>query len=454
MFHSQLLGTVVVTRRKTATKGWNPETQKNETEQRRVQTSIKVRPAPWLFSTGYEIRAEEIISRYGGNQLKYVLEPLKYARISNFIDTRLGDLVALQAVLTERKFSINDLDEHTGLNLLSLYLEALQNDWLLAEFFHPEEIEKNTYGAEIIRTCRWLVSQGLTHDFTPDYPFVRDNASHLDAPMNKYDAFKQVQEYESFLLESTDSAPSLQRAQMLLFFGLSSPDHSQLLKSKVIDLIQEAAVDHDRDVLAAEEKRFWADKDIINYDIVNVIASSMLQLARIPRQSMSAMRRTALKGPRRFFYKCLTNEAVLADALGPSKSPEEKEEHITGFANYLASCRSLALLSDGFGEHLFRVIRIRKNELFRTQVLEYWRATLKKAYYDPDRYEHPERSALGPHDISDAVPWTDLDAVTEYFTSLELSPDPPEDLQSRGATSKSLGSRIATVGLEFVTSIA
>lgn len=451
IFHAPLLGTVVVTRRKTVTKHWNSETQQNETEQQRVQTSIKVRPAPWLFSTAYEIRAEEITSRYGRSNLSIVLEPLKYARITHVISTRDGDLGRLQTVLTERKFSIKDRDQGTGGNLLSLYLDALRGDWFHAECNPEEEIEKNSHRAAIVRTCRWLVSQGLTYDFTADDPFLSETGMHLGAPMNQYEALTQVQEYESLLLESTDSAPCLPRAKMLLSFGLSNPDHSQQLKSTVVDLIQEAAVDNGPEILAAEEKKFWAAKDIINPDIISVIASSMLQLARVPKHSMQTMRRQALKGPRRFFYKILTDKAVLTDLQRRIKSPEDMEEDIAACANFLGSCRSLALLNDGFGEHLFRVIR--KNEFLQTELLAFWRATLKKAYYDPVYYEHPERCAVNAAEVSDAGPWRDLDAVTDYFTSLELAPDPSEDPQAPEAQSRSLVSRIATVGLEFVTSI-
>lgn len=485
IFHAPLLGTVVVTRRKTVTKHWNSQSQQNETEQQRVQTSIRVRPAPWLFSTAYEIRAEEIISRYGSCNLSIVLEPLRYARISGSIDATIGDLAGLQTILTERKFSIKDRDEYTGNNLLGLYLDALEGDWFHAEC-NPlvPEVEEATHRADIVRTCRWLVSQGLTHDFKADDSFI-NSCMHLGAPKNKTDAFKQVQEYESLLLESTDSGPCIPRAKMLLLFGCSNPDHSQRLRSTVVDLIQEAAVDHGPEILAAEEKRFWADQDIFTADGVSVIASSMLQLARIPKHSKRTMCRKALKGPRRMLYRWLTDETFLTGCQ--LQSQQGMEDASRDIANLLGLCRSLALLSDGFGEHLFRVIR--KNDSVKNlHVLELWRAGLKKANYDPDCFEYPERSTISPTEGSDAeskrgdvhcsgttnhlsqsgelryehalvqpkheIPsWTDLDAVTEYFTSLELAPDPAEESQPPEAQSKSIVSRIATVGLELVTSL-
>lgn len=476
MFHSPLLGTVVVTRRRMITKKWNAEAQQYEPEQEGIQTDIRIRPAPWLFSAAYEIRAEKIMTRYGSSNLSIVLETLSYAPISDMLDIQSGNLAELQTLLSARKFSLRDRDERNEKTLLGLSIEALTSDWFYAGCNPEEEVEKATHSADIVRTCRWLVSQGLTYDFQPDDPFIT-GFMHLGSPANSYNALKQVQEYESLLLESTDSSPCLQRAKMLLLFGFQNEEHSQQLRSTVVDLMQEAAVDHGPDILASDEKAFWADSDFINPGIVSVIMGSMLHVARTPSPSLQSERRKALKGPRRILYRMI-------NTLGRGASSEaDREDFVKCMSVLLRICRSLAPLDDGFGAHLTDVVG------GNGPLLELWRDSLRRAGYKPERFLGPERDGENAHRMggSSALPpaepqefrsctasgpisskpagrldaqsscehpsWTDLDAVTACFTSLELAPDPAADSHPAEAQSKGLVSRIATVGLEFVTSI-
>ena len=355
MFHNPLLGTVLVSRRASVAKEWNAELRRYEKRYDSFNTIVRVRPAPWLLQRGYEIRVEELMTRYGDSTLNISLDALRYSPLTS-ADRQIlrnGDLGKLQRRLEERTMSIKDRDPQSGMNLLESTMEALMADWI------NWETDPNPTGSKsrlIVKTARWLVSQGLTFDFGPDRNkrLIEDRV-YTSAPEDKQDLPNQVYELECLLLESTENAPCLERVKTLLFFAICNPERSRQLRCTILELINEAAVDHGPEYFAEAERQYWAKEEPIDFGMESVIACSMLQLAKPLQENSLSMRRQILKGPRRLLYKCLsllpkTTLAVLQDS-----DPSETDQAIAIIANILDLCKSLAILDDGFGDHLMNI---------------------------------------------------------------------------------------------------
>ena len=397
MFHNPLLGTVLVTRRVSVAKEWNTERQCYEKRHDGVSTIIRVRPSPWLLDRGYEIRKEDLITRYGESTLHFSLDALRYTPLTaaNRAMLRDGDLSKLQRKLEERTMSLKDRDPESGMNLLESTMEALSSDWFNWEMDSYSTGSKSRF---IVRTARWLLSQGLTYDFDTDrnrrllYDYM-----YLGAPECKDDLQNQVYELECLLLESTENASCIERAKTLLFFAMCNPERSQDLRFTILDLIQEAAVDYGPQYFAEMKRKFWATGEPIGLGMESVIACSLLQMAKTMPEDGSSMRRHVLSGPRRLIYRSLLYLQETKQDASQELSLFEKDHIIGGIANILDLCKSLAILDDGFGDHL-------TNLACRDHYLDDLLKVLERAFYDPDafmtRHRQQQRSLKHPVELT------------------------------------------------------
>ena len=482
MFHNRFLGTVLVGRRKSVAKTWNDKDQRYEKQNQSFQTIVRVRPAPWLLSKGYEVKFEELLLHYGGSSLNISLDALRYVPIKNqFNDDlfRLGDLSGLQHILEKRIISIKDRDQYTQKNLLELSMSSLSMDWLF------EEIDPDMVGSKrrcIVQMSRWLVSQGLSYDFNIDPEFF-DSWFFLCPPQDKpkNEVAAEMYELECLLLEGTENAPCLPRTVALILFVMANEEHSRQLLCTIQDLITEAAVDQEADYFAEKERVFWGKvkddpSEIFVPGMENVIASSMLQLAKLVKGDDATSRRMALEGSRRILCKLFNimgSKAIMTEHALPST----RDENIITVSRILVLCRNMDILNDGFGEHF-------TNLACAHQCLDIWFEGLRMARYNPELFwsshlraggleeylleaGHCEngmcwdssasykngsckRHAHDPARLGDNS-FDSLDRVTKYYTE----PAEVEDalLIAEIPESEGLRYRVTAVGVESLSSI-
>ncbi|MCJ1478572.1 hypothetical protein MMC13_007253 [Lambiella insularis] len=455
-YHSPWLGTVMVSRRTTAIKEWNVDDQQYEEQKSTVQMSIKVQPAPWLLVRGYEVRLENLIARYGASSLNVALEPISYAPLTTTYaaGTAVKDL---QGLLANRKFSTKDRDILSGQNLLEITMTELESDWGWYEVFDQTMFKKRN----MIQTARWLVSRGLTYDFRESGPFL-NSFMHLGPPdesLNNFEAY----ELESLLLESTESAPCLPRAKMLLLYALQNPGHSLFLMTTIQDIVIEASVNCSPHIFAIEEEEFWKSEDIFSPGIAFVVLRSMLKLAKVsqPADDKGIYKHeseVALEGPRKILYKmlCVQHELV-----------NDEDDYTGSVANYLILCKVIPFLGNGFGAYTSHIA-------CKHHRLHLWLKALQKASYDPTSsvmkpcFTRQDGSELyfdclsadnsGPDGLEKYWPkkarsWDDLEQASDFYTEIEHSrvmPDRPEPVK---ASDSSLMYRLAAEGLSFVLSV-
>ena len=375
-FHSPWLGTVIISRRKIAHKSLNDESQHYESCRESVETTIRIQPAPWFLCTGYEIKINELITIYGSSTLNMSLEPIRSYPLTREWSFRHMELPDLQRLLKDRVFSIKDRDTVSGHNLLEITMNAIGSDW-----FSSEMDGDNFKRSKLVRTSRWLVSEGLVYDYHTDGGFLKSfmHLSRSDS-LPTADADAEAYEYEQLLLESTNNAPCLERARMLLLFAVQNPTHSMQLRTTVDDLVSEAVTDYDAEALAKEAETFWAEGDMLNYGIEVVLVSCMLQLQRIPRRSIEAQavhdfRIKALQGPRRILYRILLD----MPASDIHQGQDNWQDNILVVGNLLKLCKSFGILDDDFGAFLSDVA-------CQNHILDMWHAILRHAGYDPETY--------------------------------------------------------------------
>jgi len=283
---------------------------------------------------------------------------------------------------------------------------------------------------------------------------------HLGAPNNDYDALQEAQEFERLLLESTDSSPCLQRAKMLITYAFMNPLHSQQLIATVLDLIEETAIDVGPEVLAEEEKKYWASEwvkegSIGDIGIEAVIASGFLKFARVPKKisETEQFRLEALRGVRRLFYEMFSKTPFKEEI----EEENSRENFLSLSANFVCMLRSLTLFEDGFGEFI-------SDLACKNESLELWNAILRRANIDPKRFpcRHMRNSGEISHTANNGDSWSDLDELTEHYICLksfdadmeptkskkELATEVQSDPESQGVLS-----RLGSLSLDFITSI-
>ena len=375
------LGSVSVGQRTIITKQWDSDSRRYEEQRENVQTSVRVQPAPWLINRNYEVKLENLMARYSASSLNIKLEPYNYSPILSVYDVRNPGVKYLEHLLDDHKFSIKDRDIETGQNLLELNMRALEGDRIWSEMENENSSLRYVTTRNIIRTSRWLVSQGLTYDFRGNDPFL-NGVGHLSPPDIDQNVVFEVYELESLLLESTVQAPCLPRAKMLLLFAIQNREHSWQLRATIQDLVAEAAVDQDTQTLSQAVRDFWASRNVFDAGIESVVLSSMLEAVKLQQQSKSdteiaTSRLEIMKGPRKVLQQMfVSHNQFMADL----------DDYTSGVANYVNVCKALALLDDGFGDYMCHVA-------CRHGRLELWLKALRKASYG-DKFYRSRHEAI------------------------------------------------------------
>ena len=376
VYQNPWLGKLLVRRKNTCTKSWNPETGTFDIKYMDQKTTVELRVSRWLYQTGMDFHLQQLHFKAP----EVLFQPVNYVQIPAELSLALdkGDLKTIQKFLLQSKLRLTDREDiGEGSNLLEKTLHALTNDWYWTEASNkyaddpPEEQGRDHY-VGLIETSRWLISQGLTCEMQHTHRFLNEGV-FVGLSDKVGDLGTNIYNMERLLIDSTTNAPAISRANLLLDFAIQNPEHSLYFESVISDIISEADILDDQEweqqVTALETSEVrgarWLE-DPFSVGCQCVLTSSWLRLNRLSGSTnrISAERFRLMKGIRRILFAAMQQFGIRCS----------QTSDIFGLGNILKICLlcSPDVLGDGFGDLLYTVACHRNT-------LSIWHGALEKA---------------------------------------------------------------------------